>query len=124
RKSGIRLLVIIHLFASVLSVGCAKIRPIWGNIANSTGPDNKSASSLEQTRIRYSCTRNNTYFNIEKSELTPEMVSPGSRIKHVLRYAFCAPAESAKVQGILTRKIKYKGKEVKISNNSDTEIFK
>jgi hypothetical protein len=122
-RSGIHLLVIFLLFAALLSGGCAKVRPIWDDIKSSmkrTG--DQAISPLDQTRKRYSCAQHDTRFYVEKSELSPVQVSPGDKIKHVVQYSLCAPSDAVTVQGMLTRKIKFKGKEIK--TDSDAQVFK
>jgi hypothetical protein len=141
--SRIHLLIIFPLFAALLSGSCAKARPILDDIKSSakrTGEkvrpildDIKSSmkrtgeqaiSPLDQTRKQYSCAQDDTQFYVEKSEISSGQVSPGDEIKHVLQYALCAPAESVTVQGMLTRKIKFNDKEVRVSKDSYAQIYK
>ncbi len=104
--------------------GCAKIRPVWTDLKSSFKSEEQPLSTLEQTRKRYSCSQGDTRFFVEKSDIIPSQVEPGDKIKHVVQYALCAPSDSVTFQGMVSRKIKFKGKERKITSEAETETFK
>ncbi|NMC75244.1 MAG: hypothetical protein GYA56_12950 [Geobacteraceae bacterium] len=122
------LLVTILLLAACgafLPVGCAKFKPILADIKGSfKGGGEQPLSTLEQTRQRYSCGREDTRFYVEKSDISPSQVEPGDKIQHVVQYALCAPSEAVSVQGTITRKIKFRGKERKTISDAEVETFK
>ncbi len=144
KLSGIHFLLSLTLVAVLLLAGgCAKIKPIWDEMgaklkqsmsdseekkekdveAEEEDEDEDDFSSLKSTRKRYSCPQNDEYrLFIEKSELDPGEVSRDDEVKHMLQYALCAPSDSASIQGVLTRRVLFKGKEV--FKDSGSETFK
>jgi len=125
RRSKLHVLAIIPICIVLLAAGCAQIKPIMEDIKSTmkrTG--DHSVYPLAETQKRYSCGQDDIRFYVEQSEISPGQVSPGDKIKHIVQYALCAPSDAFTVQGMITRKIKFKGKEIKLSTDSDTQIFK
>lgn len=125
KRSLFYLLAILSIGLGNLPAGCAKLKPMLADIKGSIkGDGEQPASPLDQTRKRHSCAQDDTRLFIEKAEVSPGQVEQGDKIEHVVQYALCAPSDAVTIQGMITRKIKFKGREVKISTDADTETFK
>jgi hypothetical protein len=89
------------------------------------GKGEKPISTLEETRSRYSCSRDDIRVYVEKSVMSPVHVEPGDKIEHTVQYALCAPSDNFSLQGTVNRKIKFNGREIKkISSDAESESFK
>lgn len=125
RRSLLFPMLVFAAGAGFLPAGCTKLKPILADIKGSfKGAGEQPLSTLDQTRQRYSCAREDTRLYVEKCDITPSRVEPGDKIQHVVQYALCAPSDAVTVQGTITRKIKFKGKERKTSSDAEVETFK
>lgn len=72
-------------------------------------PGEERVYSPKEVYEIYKCTGNELY--IESLEVIPETVSQGKEINQRIRYAFCSPSFSEKVDGRIIRTIYHKEKK-------------
>jgi hypothetical protein len=76
----------------------------------------------DEVASEYHCSKRPLpFFEIEKDDLLPERVKPGSEFNHRLQYVLCPREETQVVSGTLHTRILYKGKPIH-SESSTREL--
>jgi len=106
---------------ALLAGGCSKMKPAW---EKSTATLKEAFSSSEEGKPgKFACPQIEQHqLSIETSEISPDQVYPDDEITHTVTYALCAPTDKFTMQGTLTRRIIFKGKE--LFRDSGIETFK
>jgi len=106
---------------ALLTGGCSKMKPAW---EKSTATLKEAFSSSEEGKPgKFACPQIEQHqLSIETSEISPDRVYPDDEITHTVTYALCAPTDKFTMQGTLTRRIIFKGKE--LFKDSGIETFK
>ena len=106
---------------ALLASGCSKMKPAW---EKSTATLKGAFSSSEEGKPgKFVCPQIEQHqLSIETSEISPEQVYPDDEITHTVKYSLCAPSDKFTMQGTLTRRIIFKGRE--LFRDSGIETFK
>jgi len=108
---GMRLKIIIVIIAVNFITSCSGI--IWQLEKTVRKPGEKIVNFPEKVAVEYKCSEKKLpFFYVERNELSPTKINPGTEINHHFVYVMCPSFPSEVIDAKLYRRIYYQGKIV------------
>ena len=99
--------VLSAVLAATVTLGCAQLDLLLRE------PGEQIVTMPTLVAAQYKCSKRRLPFlKLEKSQLEPDRMPPGSRINHRFTYVMCPSKLSEVIEGTLYTQIHYKGKAV------------
>jgi hypothetical protein len=111
------------LVLCVMLSGCASSQLVGRMRRASRDPGQMLLDLPDKVEKRYACKeRVLPWFKLERNEINPKRVEPGSQLNHRIEYALCPKSATAVVTGTLTTRVRFKGQVVKLEEIPDFEF--
>ena len=89
----------------------------------SRDPGQKLLDLPDEVAKKYACKeRVLPWFKLERNEIHPKRVEPGSELSHRIEYALCPKRPTEVVMGTLTTRVRFKGEVILEDAVSDFEL--
>jgi hypothetical protein len=111
------------LVLCVMLSGCASSQLVGRMRRASREQGEKLLDLPDKVEKRYACReRVLPWFKLERNEINPQRVEPGSRLNHRIEYSLCPKSATAVVTGTLTTRVRFKGEVVLLEEISGFEF--
>jgi hypothetical protein len=103
--------------------GCASSQTLGRMRRATRDPGQKLLDLPDKVAKDYACKeRVLPWFKLERNEINPKRVEPGSQLNHRIEYALCPEKPTEVVTGTLTTRVRFKGEVVLDEQIPDFEI--